>query len=60
MRRENGWYWVLLEGCDAANANDWQVGNYHDGKWYLIGMDAYWSGNNFAKIGPRIEPPVNE
>lgn len=32
--REEGYYWVKQYGVD------WEVANFFDGKWFLIGVDS--------------------
>lgn len=56
--RDPGWYWVKLPDDEVDNSgNGWQVGNYENGYWALVGVDARWSDDDFSIVGPRVEKP---
>lgn len=47
--REEGYYWVRLHIRD-----EWEVGHWFAGAWWLTAVENVWIDEHFAEIGERI------
>jgi hypothetical protein len=64
MKRENGFYWVILKPSDVnKNTSDkgyfvekkgWQIACWYDDAWSVTGSDEIYYDINFYKIGEKI------
>lgn len=52
MKREDGFYWVKLDG-------EWEVGEYKSRRdfWFICGYEPELRDNDFDEIGEQIKKP---
>jgi len=53
--RDDGFYWVRTRsGRQNECVDDWTVGEWHDGNWFVVGCELFLDDSDIAEIGERI------
>lgn len=60
MKRERGFYWVLIRGMDRAIVAEWSGGEPAEAAWFCAGCDVPEIYDDVEVLSERIVPPSEQ